>query len=764
MGGERSLPKELGLPGALTIGIGTMIGAGIFVLPAPALATAGPAAAVAFVVGGVVALFTALSISELGTAMPKAGGAYYYIDDALGPLFGTVAGLGNWVGLAAATAFYLIGFGSYTALALPVPAVDLVVYVLEPRQVSALLAGAAFVGVNYYGTKETGVLQTAIVSVLVGILLVFVAVGIGRVDVETLRPFAPPETGGWSAVLPAAGLIFVTYLGFAEINTAAEELVNPDRNLPLAVLGSLLVVTALYAVVMIVVAGVVDYRVAVDFGDVAVARVAQLMLGWPGLALLTFAGLLATASSANASILASSRINYAMGRDRIVSDRLQDVHPTFDTPYRSIALTGALIFGFVLVGDVEVLAKAGSILHLIVYGLLNVALIVYRETDHPDYDPGFTTPLYPYVPVLGAVCSFGLIGFMAVTEIALSVLFVAVGVAWYFLYAKQHTRKEGVFEEYAVEHEEELPDALVSTIKAVEPNLPEYRVLVPFSDLEDRRAVLEFAATRASRHDGVVIAVHVQQVPDQLPITADLRELDRIESADEATFDPVREITDAHGVRLETHTLLTRQGFDSIFRAAETYDADAAVVGWEDDTQWSTSRTRRGLRRLTRDFPCDFVVVAGKEFDPSRILLPTGGESDAAVGAKLARELRDAYGSELHLLHVADDRSTGGQFLSEWALEHGLEDATQEVVVSEDPPSAIERRSRDATLVILGATGEGVLWRAVRRSTVWGLVDDVDATVVLVERERDRSIPEMVTSWLRTVTGSSGSVPDGRRD
>lgn len=136
---ETDLSRELGLLSALTIGVGVMICAGIFVLPAPAAEMAGPAAAAAFVLAGGIGAFTALSISELSTAMPRAGGAYYYVNDALGPLFGSVAGWGNWFGLAAAVAFYLIGFGSYAAMLVPIPALEIGAYGLSAPQVAALL-------------------------------------------------------------------------------------------------------------------------------------------------------------------------------------------------------------------------------------------------------------------------------------------------------------------------------------------------------------------------------------------------------------------------------------------------------------------------------------------------------------------------------------------------------------------------------------------------------------------------------------------------
>lgn len=448
MSNDGELSEELGLISAFAIGVGVMVCAGIFILPASAAAMAGPAATAAFALAGFIAGFTALSISELGTAMPKAGGAYYYISDALGPLFGSIAGWGNWLGLSAAVAFYLVGLGSYAAIFVPAPPIGVLGYVLSPTQVIALLAGGFFLAVNYIGTHETGTVQIAIVSVLVLVLSGYTAVGIGRIDPANLRPFAPPETGGLGGVFPAAALVFVSFLGFAEINTVAEEIENPSRNLPLAVLGSLLFATVLYVMVMVVTMGVIPYGEIVEFGEVAVVRVAEQMLGPIGSTALLIAGLLAMASSANASILASSRINFAMARDHIIMPGFNTVHPRFETPYRSIALTGGFVFVFVIIGDIEVLAKAGSVLHLIVYGLLNVALIVYRETDAEGYDPDFEVPLYPLVPGLGAVFSFGLIGFMASIEILLSLLFVVFGVVWYVVYARANARKEGVLSQY----------------------------------------------------------------------------------------------------------------------------------------------------------------------------------------------------------------------------------------------------------------------------------------------------------------------------
>ena len=164
--------------------------------------------------------------------------------------------------------------------------------------------------------------------------------------------------------------------------------------------------TVMYGIIVVVLMGVVNWDVlgksTTPVLDVAEVAFGTLGIAGIGVGVLTFAGLLATVSSANASILASPRINFAMGRDELVSDKLNAIHPNFATPYRSITVTGGLILLFIVIGDVETLAKAGSVLHLIVYGLLNIALIVMREADTPEYQPEFEVPLYPVVPILGA--------------------------------------------------------------------------------------------------------------------------------------------------------------------------------------------------------------------------------------------------------------------------------------------------------------------------------------------------------------------------
>jgi amino acid transporter/nucleotide-binding universal stress UspA family protein len=742
---DKELAEDLGLLSALTIGVGTMIGAGIFVLPGQAAVAAGPAVALSFVVGGVISLFTALSASELGTAMPKAGGSYYYVNHALGPLFGSVAGWGNWMGLAFASAFYTLGFGEYLATFVPLPALSVGPVGLTTFQVGALLAGLAFIAVNYVGAKETGGVQIVIVTVLVGILTVFSVLGALQADLSTLRPFFPSETGGVAAVMPATGLVFVSFLGFAKITTVAEELKNPGRNLPLAVVGSVLIVTVTYAIIMVVLMGVINWRqLGPEFTNTPVLDVAEIAFGSVGLAvvgvgLLTFAGLLATASSANASILASSRINFAMGRDRLISARLNAVHPTFATPYRSIAVTGGLILLFIVLGDVKTLAKAGSVLHLIVYGLLNLALIVMREADVPEYQPEFTVPLYPVVPILGAVTSFGLIAFMEPVEIGLSLVFVGGGLVWYLAYARNKADKKGILSQYVLSRSEEMPSAAVSVADSVQPDGGSYRVMVPLADPEHESDLIALAGAIGKQRGGVVDAVHIVRVPDQTALAGAADHTVEIDETSEQLLESAMRDAETFGVTAGSHTIVSHRSFEEVFDAAETHDADLVVMGWGEDSHGSPGRAESGIDDLAEDLPCDILVLKDRGFDPSEVLVPTAGGPDSDLSAEIARMLRSEFGSEITLLHVADSMEEGSTVLTEWAEAHDLADATHRVETG-DVEAAIERAAGENSLLIIGATEKGLLSRLVKGSLVLDVVDDVECSVVLAERARHRSV------------------------
>ncbi|MFC3477162.1 amino acid permease [Halobacterium litoreum] len=736
---DEELAKDLGPLAALTIGVGTMIGAGIFVLPRQAITDAGSFAILSFLLGGGIALLTALSASELGTAMPKSGGAYYYVNHALGPLFGSIAGWSNWLGLAFASAFYMVGFGKYIQNIVGLPDAYVVAGVTLPSvKVVALLGAALFIAVNYVGAKETGRLQNVIVVVLVAILAVFTAFGAMNAETANL-----PDSKGFGPMLTTTGIIFVSYLGFVQITSVAEEIKNPGRNLPRAVIGSVLLVTVIYALVLVAMSAAVEpgFIGGLTTDQIAVVEVAKLLIGPIGGAALLFGGLLATASSANASILASSRINFAMGRDNIVTPDLNEIHPRFSTPYRSIAVTGALILAFIAAGTVEALATMGSVLHLVIYGLLNVALVVMREADPAGYDPDYEVPFYPVTPILGMLTSFALIAFIDGVIIALSFALVVGAILWYFVYARERTTKQGILGEYVLSRSEEMPDAAVSAASGVQPDGGEYRVVVPLANPETEKDLISLAAAAAKANDGRVVAVHVVQVPDQTSLEYGAEHVDEIDAESEGLLARAKADAEDFGVPVETHTILSHRSFEEVFDAAESHDADMLVMGWGEDAHGSPGRAESAIEELSGDLPYDVLVMKDRGFDPSHVVLPTAGGPDTELGAAVARYLRDQYDSEVTLLHVADDVEEGEAFLDEWASAQGLPDAERRVETG-DVEAAIEAAAADASMLVVGATERGLLGRLVTGSLVLDVVDDVDCSVVLAEKQRSKSLRE----------------------
>ncbi|MFW5938866.1 MAG: amino acid permease [Halolamina sp.] len=743
---DEELAKDLGLVSAMTIGIGTMIGAGIFVLPGVAAREAGPVVVLSFVVGGVIAMVNALSVSELGTAMPKAGGGYYYVNKALGPLFGSVAGLGDWMGLAFASAFYSVGFGQYLTTLVEMPGV----WFLSDIQVGALIAGGVFVFVNYIGAKETGGVQTVIVTLLLAILGLFALQGWFAFDYGTLTGEGGLAPLGYDAILPGTALVFVSYLGYAKIATVAEELKDPGKNLPRAIIGSVAIVTVLYAILVTIMLGVVPWpELSTEAPLTQATRVAfEGGLAPVAVTIVTAGALLATASSANASILASARINFAMGRDKIVTNWLNEIHPAYATPYRSIVLTGGMILVFIaLLGqDLEILSKAASVLHLVVYALMNVALIVFREADTAEYDPDFRVPFYPFTPILGALLSLGLLPFIGGLELAVSAVFVVVAVAWYFGYARKHAPEAGLLGQYIRRRESSMPDSVVDAADTVAPNGSgdgvggaQPTIMVALANPRTEHALMTLAGALATAKDGRVLATHVVQVPDQTALAA-AAEREELFEASEHLLADARADAEQFGVAVDSRTILSHQGVSEVFDAAREHGVDTVVMG-HGGTRFAGGRAEGMIEEVAHDLPCDFLVLEDREFDPTSVLLPTAGGYSSDLSAAVARALRDTLDSEVSVLYVADDEREGREFVTDWAADHGLEDA-ELLVETGDVEAAIEGAAADHSLVIVGATEKGLLARLVRGSLSLAVLEELDSSVLLAERPTARSLKE----------------------
>lgn len=435
---SEGLERGLGLYSAITLSMGAMIGGGIFVLPAVGYKKAGPAVIVAYLLAGLVVVPNALSKAEMATAMPQDGGTYLYIDRAAGPLFGTIAGLGVWFSLVFKSAFALVGLGAYLLLLVNIPA-GLVKGV-------ALALGALVVLLNIIGTEQSGRAQGLIVSLVVVMLGAYVLDATTIMDVARYRPFLTHGTGG---VVTAAAFVFVSYAGIGEVASVAEEITNPGRNIPLAMLISIGVMMVIYTAVVAVVVGIVPPETLTRGGPgggpslTPMAEGAGGLFGGVGVVVISLAAVFALTSMANAGVLGTSRFLLGMSRDSLLPEWLGRVDRQFLTPRNAVLVTGGVLLALIAFVPVVNLAKLASAFLVLVFSMENLALIVFRESGLVFYDPDFTVPGYPTVQILGVVGGIMFIVRMGALSILGAVGIIVAGLGWYVVYGRSRTDRVG---------------------------------------------------------------------------------------------------------------------------------------------------------------------------------------------------------------------------------------------------------------------------------------------------------------------------------
>ncbi len=431
---SKKLKKNLTLFDVYAISTGAMFSSGFFLLPGLAAAEAGPSVVLAYLLAGVLVLPAMFSKAELSTAMPRAGGTYYFLDRSLGPLAGTIGGLGTWLSLALKSAFALIGMGAYLVLFIDLP--------IKPVAVALTVA---FALLNILGAKETSGLQRLLVTTLLSVLVFFIVQGLMTVfdmNVSEVheQKFTPFLLFGVEGLLGTVGLVFVSYAGLTKVASVAEEVKDPDRNIPLGMILSLTTVTIIYIVGVYIMLAVLDTEAF--YTDLTpVASAAAVFLDWlpgsTGLVLIVVAATAAFASTGNAGILSASRYPFAMARDRLVSRQLGTVSQR-GTPVPAIIATSVLMIFFILFFDAGQVAKLASTFQLFIFALVNMAVIVMRESRIPSYVPGYHSPLYPWMQIAGIVTPFFLIAEMGWLPIVLTLGMMLASLGWYNYYVRSN--------------------------------------------------------------------------------------------------------------------------------------------------------------------------------------------------------------------------------------------------------------------------------------------------------------------------------------
>ena len=625
----KELERDLGLPSVLAISIGAMIGSGIFILPALALDIAGPAVIVAYALAGLLVVPAALSKSEMATAMPEAGGTYIYIERGMGPLLGTVAGVGTWFSLSFKGALALVGGVPYLLLLFDLP--------LKPV---ALALAAVLILVNVVGAKQTGRLQLVIVVVMLAALGWFAAGSAPSVQSANYADFFADGLGG---LLAATGLVFVSYAGVTKVASVAEEVEDPGRNIPLGILGSLAFTTVLYVAIVAVLVGVTDPgSVAGSLTPVAVA--AEATLGQVGVVAVVLAAILALISTANAGILSSSRYPFAMSRDELAPPSLSTVSERFGTPVTSITLTGAVLL--VLIAFVD-------ILEIVVFAMINLAVVAFREGS-AEYEPEFTSPLYPWMQIFGAITGLLLLTQMGTVALAGAVVIALGSLVWFLVYVRPRVSREGAATD-AIRRQVGR-DALTDVETAMAEDTREVLVaLTKGGDEARERSLVALAADLVRPDDGRVVAVRFEEIPDQVPLT----ERATVQSDSDISFETrTEELSAEFGVDIEADEVVSHDTKHAIVNFADDRGVDT-VVAEHEPLRLRSRLVGDPIDWVVRHAPCDVLLVDNLGYDrPEQVTLSGRSGPYPPLAVDVASAVAGANGGEVSLWYPSDREGT----------------------------------------------------------------------------------------------------------
>jgi len=469
--GERTLKRALGPLNLITLGIGAIIGAGIFVLTGQAAALyAGPAVPLSMVLVGIACAFAGLCYAEMASAVPVAGSAYTYSYATMGELIAWIIGWDLVLEYAAGAATVGVGWSGHfvsllndVGIALPPTLTNSPTAWCTAANVRDAVAGCAHAGLNLTGAilnapavfvvavmstilvigiKESATVNNFIVILKLSIILLIFFVGLAHFHPANLKPFVPPNTGDWgtygpSGILRGAGLVFFAYIGFDAVSTAAQEAKNPQRDMPIGILGSLAICTVLYVVVSAVLVGMVPYK---DLNVAAPMALAMQRIGAPEFIriLVDVGAVLGLGSVILVMLLGQSRVFYSMSRDGLLGKWAASVHPKFRTPYLSTIFTGIAVGIATGMLPLQLLGQLVNIGTLLAFVLVSIGVLILRRT-RPDLKRPFRTPWVPFVPIMGILCCAGLMATLPLDTWLRLIVWLLIGFMIYFGYSRRHS-------------------------------------------------------------------------------------------------------------------------------------------------------------------------------------------------------------------------------------------------------------------------------------------------------------------------------------
>ncbi len=706
--------RDLGLFDATMLGVGAMIGAGIFVLTGIAAGEAGPGSILSFALNALVTLLTAFAYAELASAIPRAGGGYSYVRMAFPGAAGFVAGWILWFAYTVACSLYALGFAGYSweVLHRYIPIFTEMVNNLIGQHravlVITLLIGSGFTWLNIRGAEVTGKTENYLTISKIIILTIFITFGLMVVFdepsriAESFTPFLPKGLGG---VFVAMGLTFIAFEGYDLIATVAEEIKDPEKNIPKATFISLGVTVPIYLLILFVSLAAIDpgdltsWEFLGKFKETAIVRAAESFMPSFGVALIVAGGLLSTMSALNATVMAASRVAFSMSRDMWLPSAVSKIHVKRRTPHVAIILTGIILIIMALTLPIEAVGSAASLIFLLTFALVNLSVIVLRR-KYPEIPRKYKVPFYPYIPIAGFVLNI----LLALYQFQFQPIAWYVTIGWIFI---------GLLLYYAVF--EKNSSALKPQVLVPEKSIPEEEetpsVLVALHNPANVEALLDIAYPIAHQKGHRVVALSVVKVPRQLPIHDGMRTVHH----NEALLNQAKKIAAQRGEELDTKIIIAHHVSDGIMSAVKKNNAESLIMGWKGFTNTSDKLFGEVADKVIRLVPCDMILIKfGENLEFKTCLLPTSGGPNAMLAANMISAIAAENKMSVTLGNVMTSKATEEQREQAQAYLNNTKEIfdknnikTQSTFISsESIAGGIAKSGREFDLVTIGAAKE----------------------------------------------------------
>ena len=687
---KKKLDRTLGLFSVIAIGVGGMIGSAIFVLVGVSYSLAGPAASLSVILAGVAIFFTAFSFAELVTVIPETGGGYTYIKEATNNgALAFIAGWCFWLGYALVSGLFAIGFGNFLNYFFPfvpplVGAYGLILYVMMT---------------NIKGIENMGKLQNIITTILVVILGGYIGYGYFHMDISKQIPFFSEGLGG---VFYVTMLIYITYIGFDLVTAVSEEVIEPEKTIPKGIIISMMIAIFLKFSMFFIGAGIICWRNLVpSVTKEPLTLTAVEMFGSIGGYLFALAGICATVSSINTTMLASSRISYAMSRDNHLPAIFKNINAHTKTPIFSVLAVGFIVIISTSIRDLEMISGITSLFVLIGYSMVNVALIILRK-KRPEIKRAYEVPFYPLTPL----AAIGLNGFLlvqlmlnnpAATIFALIIMLSGVLYYYYFL-PKLKTASKSI-------SVQSLPSFPIT----IEDAGGKYKVLVPVSSPLMVEDLINVGLKIASSSQGIVQPVHIVEVPEIIPADADYDDFILSSPRHKRVLDHVNRIAGGCSLIAEPLLVMSHHTIPALKKVVLETAPDLVILGWH-PSNFAYRMLSGFVYRAMQELPANIgIFKKGQNTNVTKILYPYGGGMHSRAVAGIVKRLSQGMNAAVTFFHIVDKETPQDEIAKiRDIMVIGLKDLEMkgDVIITESDSvaQAIVEESEGHDLVVMGAS------------------------------------------------------------